>query len=271
MTLITGLLVSTPVWTFAWSPSGHRVTGRAALGMLDETARTRVIAILSSGLPGTGNPDTARAIDQACNWPDSVRKQPGWEWSAPLHYVNIPRGANHYDRQRDCRDGMCVTEGILKYAAELQRDDLSPQRRWQALAFLCHLVGDIHQPLHAGFRDDRGANTVRVEYHGEQWNLHQFWDGVLIRERMHDEDAMVARLSHPGTADEPWSLLEPAAWTSESHGIARRKAYPAGTVINDTFANESWPIILGQLELASLRLARILNAVLGEGAVESGR
>ena len=268
---VAGLLFTAPLAAIAWGPAGHRITGRAALEMLDETARAEVVALLESGSPSGGRQGVAAAIDEACNWPDAAREQQAWKWSAPLHYVNIPRGANEYDRQRDCRDGLCVTEGILRYADELRRPNLSAQRRWQAFAFVCHLTGDIHQPLHAGFRDDRGGNQVNIAYRGERWNLHEFWDGVLIRERMHDEDAMVEKLACPGTASGTWSLLEPADWATQSHHLARTKGYTHSHVVTEAFSDQSWHIVQAQLEHAARRLARLLNAVLGQGEVETGR
>ncbi len=103
------MLATTPMDLPAWGPEGHRVIGRAAFDLLDDTARERVLGLLGdpapAGVPG--------ALDEACNWPDAIRDRDGWRWSAPLHYVNIPRHDDRYDRERDCPDGRCVTEGIL--------------------------------------------------------------------------------------------------------------------------------------------------------------
>ena len=194
---IGALLLMAAVDVQAWGEEGHRVIGRAAFALLDDTARQAVLDLL--GNPGPGG--AGDAIGHACNWPDHVRDEPGWRWSSPFHYVNLPRHDNAYDRERDCRDGRCVTEGVLKFAGQLTRDGLEQEKRWQAFAFTCHLVADLHQPLHAGFRDDRGGNTVDVEYRGEDWNLHQFWDGVLARERLQDEATLIGQLSRAARAD----------------------------------------------------------------------
>ena len=234
--------------------------------MLDGTARQVVVDILAAG-PGGPPPNPARGLDEACNWPDTVREQATWKWSAPLHYVNIPRSADSYDRQRDCPEGLCVTEGIIRYATELGRDQLPAIQRWRALAFLCHLTGDLHQPLHAGFRDDRGGNNIDIEYRGQEWNLHQFWDSVLIRERIRDENVMLERMTGDVAAGNEWRLADVAHWTSESHRIAATRAYPGHHVIDKAFADKAWEITEKQLRLAAQRLAIILNATLGEGEV----
>ena len=270
--LLTGLLMTASP-SQAWGPQGHRLVGESAAGMLRPGTRIRVEEILAYAPSET----LADAIDLACNWPDGVRTQEGWTWSAPLHYVNIPRYSQQYERERDCPDGLCVTEGILRYANELTYPGLGPERRWQAFAFLCQLVADLHQPLHAGFLDDRGGNLVEIEYHGETWNLHRFWDSVLIRERLDDERAMVADLqnsvSRPPVGWDPASVI---SWTEESHRIARESAYPQQELISEAFADRSWTIIQQQLRLAATRLALILNTVLGDeedpaGPAESGR
>jgi len=250
---------------FAWSSEGHRLIGQAAFELLDDSARAAVLELL-------GNPrdkSIAKEIDFACNWPDRIREQSRWTWTAPLHYVNIPRHTDEYDRERDCPDGRCVTEGILDFADQLTYDELDKKKRWQAFSFVCHLVGDLHQPLHAGFRDDLGANTVDVVFRGEKWNLHEFWDGVLVRERLVDENRLVENLVAAGreTAALDWHAPDVRRWTEESHALAKNSAYPDAEAIDDAFADRSWIIIQERWERAAGRLAQVLNAVLGENEV----
>lgn len=249
----------------AWGPEGHRIIGRAAYGLLDETARSAVGELLGVAR-GTS---IAGEMDKACNWPDTIREQDGWRWSAPLHYVNIPRHTPHYERARDCPDGRCVTEGVLEYANQLTLDELDSERRWQAFAFVCHLVADLHQPLHAGFRDDRGGNSVNVQYNGEMYNLHAFWDGVLPREYRIDEELAVRVLSTQAgdLAGMDWSPSAVIGWTNESHALAAEFAYPGKNVIDREFADRAWMITGQRWALASARLAQVLNAVLGETSV----
>jgi len=248
----------------AWGSLGHGVIGNAAVAALNPAPRARLLDILQAPSADT----LAAAVDEACFWPDMARESPDWSRSSPLHYVNIPRSSNRYDRQRDCPEGLCLTEGILKYADELARPGLDHERRWQAFAWLCHLVGDLHQPLHAGFRDDRGGNQVKVEYRGERFNLHRFWDRVLVNERMGSDEGWTT----PGdptvgaAAAGQWAPADLIAWTEESHALAAARAYPPTSVIDDDFANASWALIQQQWQKAATRLALILNAVLTEEA-----
>ena len=258
MRLQAFLLLALPVAAFAWGTDGHRIVGVNALPLLDDSARAVVIEIL-------GN-DSDEAIGKACSWPDTVQKTTQWEWSAPMHYVNIPHSAVQYDRERDCANGMCVTEAIMKYANELSRPGLNDEQRWQAFAWLCHLVGDLHQPLHAGYRDDRGGNEVDVEYKGKSYNLHQFWDQVVIRERLGSGDSWTRPYPDSAWTRSPgiWNPKDVMSWTDESHALASKSAYPPGPVIDQPFADQSWLIIRQQWQKASWRLAQTLNAVVGE-------
>ena len=260
---ITCLFLSPSV--LAWGAQGHRIIGAAAFEMLDDTARSEVLSLL-------GNPpesDMAESLAAACTWPDTVRKDAKWNWSAPLHYVNIPRHTPHYDRERDCPDGRCVAEGIVHFANRLAYPSQDNDKRFQDFAFVCHLVADLHQPLHAGFRDDRGANAVDIEFRGEEWNLHQFWDSVNVRAHLEDEPAMVQSLvSHGrGRAAAGWNPAEVKAWAEESHALAAEMAYPESRVIVEVFSQRSWELTVSQWQLASERLARVLNAALGESEV----
>ena len=254
-----------PADSRAWGAAGHRIVGVEAMNLLDARARASVVEILGG--------DSVDLIDAACSWPDVVRKTPEWEWSAPLHFVNIPRSSAHFDRQRDCPDGLCVTDAIARYANELSNPALDPERRWQAFAWVCHLVGDLHQPLHAGYEDDRGGNYVEIEYRGETANLHQFWDRVLIRSRLGPNDDW----ERPGAGHEcntSLGTLNPSeiiTWTDESHALAAKSAYPPGRVIDERFAEHSWLIVRRQWQKASWRLARILNTTLGEGEILTDR
>jgi len=250
----------------AWGQAGHSAIGRAALSQLEQGIREKLMTILGV----SSEQALTEAVDEACFWPDTVRDTPEWSWSSPQHYVNIPRSAEHYDRQRDCPDGLCVTEAISKYAAQIQRPGLDAGRRWQAFAWLCHLVGDLHQPLHAGFRDDRGGNLVEIEYRGERSNLHRFWDSLLVEERQRESgraQALVAPFLLGASAD-PWQPRDVISWTEESHALASGRAYPPHTIIDEAFANASWEMIQQQWLRAAVRLATLLGAVLETGSVQ---
>jgi hypothetical protein len=249
------LLATAPA--FAWGPDGHRVVGFLATREMSWEARARLRDIL-----GTDDPVAAA---ESCNWPDQYRATDEGAWSAPLHYVNVPAGADDYDRRRDCPGGACSAEAIKRFAAELGNERLPPQRRRQAWAWVCHLAADIHQPMHSGYRHDRGGNDVPVEFMGRDMNLHAFWDHALIELNYTDWTRLAADLKPllPPVEAHAWRPENADRWVRESHGLLRQSGYPDSEHISREFAAAGWLLARRQLALAATRLAALANAELG--------
>ena len=131
-------------------------------------------------------------------------------------------------------------------------------------------MGDIHQPLHSGFADDRGGNSVNIEFDGEQMNLHAFWDFKLINLHTQTHAELVRLLgSCPFEEQEQaWSPYVVDDWTNESHALAIRAVYREGMSttgifpLDAAYVKDSWPVAQQQVELAANRLAWILNTKL---------
>lgn len=243
--------------THAWAPEGHTAIGILALERLQPDTRDRLEDIV-------GTLDE-QAIADACIWPDTIRDEKKWEWSKPLHYVNIPRGEDSFDEARDCKKGRCATGAIKKYAAELGDASLSKEKRQQAFNWLCHVVGDLHQPMHAGFGDDRGGNTVQLMVRGEEKSLHYYWDSELTRHYAGEWQDLYRILG--STPLDPlagtWSPDDVNTWTEESHRIARDEAYPPKDPKDNAWERKAWEIAQQRLRLAATRLAQVIETVLG--------
>jgi hypothetical protein len=256
-----------------WGLDGHTAVGVIAIQQLQPQALHELESIV--------DPLTTQAVEQACNWPDVLRETDAGKWSSPLHYVNIPRGEESYSTARDCplpppglasadRPGrFCVTESIKFFATELADTRADEERRWQAFAWLCHLVGDLHQPLHAGYGDDRGGNDVEVVFNDEPIELHEFWDSALIGQQAGSWQYLVGELGvfPPAEAGSGWSPSMVDDWTTESHNLDRNFVYTAPKYIDAAYAQQSWEVIEQQIRLAGQRLATIINHQLQ--AVES--
>ena len=103
-------------------------------------------------------------------WADELRaKDPGLgKRSAGWHYVNIGEDDCQYDVERNCRNGNCVVEALKTQTAILGDRSRPDAERAQALKFVVHFVGDIHQPMHAGYGHDKGGNDFQVQYNGRR-------------------------------------------------------------------------------------------------------
>jgi len=242
--------------TLAWSADGHTSIGILAISQLQAESRHELENIIG--------PLDEQAMAKACNWPDEIRETEEWDWSARLHYINIPRGDFVYLESRDCPDQQCATQAIKRYATELANRESPMEQRWQAFAWLCHLVGDLHQPLHAGFEDDRGGNDFDIIFKGEQMNLHGFWDFELINQHAGSWQNLVRLLSTSpvSRATSNWSPEMVNDWTNESHQLAKLAVYPAIRNIDETYVQKSWELTQKQISSAVSRLALIINSEL---------
>ncbi|HEY5775101.1 MAG TPA: S1/P1 nuclease [Xanthomonadales bacterium] len=249
----------------SWGAHVHTAIGILAVEQLQPETLLILEDIIS--------PLTRQAMAEACNWPDVIRETEEGKWGGSLHYVNIPRGDEVYTSLRDCPEQPgpserptqhCATEAIKFFATGLVNPQASKEQRWQSFAWLCQLVGDLHQPLHTGYADDRGGNDVNVVFNGEAMNLHHFWDFALANQRAGSWQYLVGELSEfpPVRAASGWSPEMVDDWTNESHKLAGESVYPANPEIDEVYAQQSWELIQKQIRLAASRLALIINSEL---------
>ncbi|MGH8116265.1 MAG: S1/P1 nuclease [Rhodanobacteraceae bacterium] len=253
--VLAGLLLWAPA-AFAWGPLGHRIVADLAAAQLTPAARAEVARLLAV----TG----ARDLSQVANWADRLRDtDPAlFRRTKRLHYVNFHSADCIYDLPRDCRRGDCAVAAVDKYSAILANRANPPAQRAQALAFVVHFVGDVHQPLHADYRDDAGGNDFQVRGRGRGTNLHKVWDSLMLNSAhlsaaayTHKLEAERAPIAAGGT---------PAQWAEESCRIDRDGGvYPASRFIDAAYVARERPIAEQRLRQAGARLAGLLNRDLG--------
>jgi len=259
--LIWLTLLALPIHSaLAWGGDGHRIVGDIASRHLTPQAALWVADLLEQS--GESNPTLA----SVSTWADQVRGSSEWNYTAPWHYVNLPMGGGFtYDAGRDCPTEGCVVEAIALCRAVLEAEDTESLSEPEALMFLDHFIGDLHQPLHAGYEEDRGGNSIRVTFFGQSRNLHSVWDSGIIgqtgREWEDYADLLDARLTPQQIAD--WSTLDEEAWTNQSYDLAVEYAYSVseGDNLGDAYQALVLPIVEQQLQRGGLRLAATLNAI----------
>lgn len=250
-----------------WGGDGHRLICEIAWRHLTPEAK-RLVDDLRQGEPGT--------FAQSCTWADEVR--PDRPETSAFHFINIKSGAAGVDLQRDCADPVkrCVVWAIKHYAYVLGNNAMARSERAEALKFIGHFVGDLHQPLHAGRLEDLGGNNIRVAFFGDRgtersaMNLHRVWDSAI---------AQRAQLSYPAAADAltaqitsvqavQWSNTDVIAWTNESFRLAEDFVYSVanGGEIGDPYYDRAATIVRQRIQQAGIRLAFLLNEVARGGA-----
>jgi len=272
--LTVALAAGASVGTSAWGGQAHRLVARVAASHLTPVAGRAVRSLLD----GASLADVSVWADQ-----EEDRDPQTSSW----HYVNIPAEAASYARERDCpvsngrgRRGQpdswrnCVVDRILYNEERVANRALTRAERAAALKFLVHLVADVHQPLHA-IDLARGGNRIDVVAFGSTncaprgatpfaCNLHGVWDSTLVLHRRLNDDRYVAELERE-IARNGWSAGNgtPADWANESHAIAKRVLLSAGGAVDESYFRAHLPVIDERLARAGLRLAAVVNRLVG--------
>ncbi|MCF6293447.1 MAG: S1/P1 nuclease [Robiginitomaculum sp.] len=234
----------------AWGSTGHRVTGAIAEPMLSEDARSQVREILGT-----------EGLAEASTWPDFMRASPDKFWqreARSYHYVTVPKDKTY--QQVGAPDRGDAVTALKKFAAVLQDPDASRDEKALALRFTIHLVGDLHQPLHAGNGKDRGGNSFSVVYFDNPTNLHSVWDSAMVdREKLSYSEKskwLQSKITEDQISD--WSNADPLVWIAESTKL-RDTIYPKQQIISWEYTFNNIGIVDQRLSQAGVRLAIYLN------------
>lgn len=229
-----GLALATSVPAHAWGHKGHRIIAEIAEDHLTPATITALRRLMGSG-----------DIVQYATWADGIRHER--PETAPWHYVNIPADSNGYDAHRDCPEGDCIVEKIEEFSAILRDQKRSSEDRQEAVVFLVHLVGDIHQPMHA-IEDARGGNDVPdVEFGNaicglHSCELHSTWDSGMIRHTGLTEQHYVHRLEAIITTDHLRASGDAEQWANESFHDAKGAWIGPDTDIDENYFRRELPI-----------------------------
>ena len=298
LAFVSSLLISPAAR--AWDPAGHMLVGQIAWLRSTPAVREKVDALVKD-LEATYNEGKRYNFVTAGCWMDDMRSKKDYAWSK-WHYVNIPWTA---DGSAFALPQAPHVVSALDESLQTLRDPASSrQKRVEAVGMLIHFVGDIHQPLHATDRGDRGGNGVLVTgvpftdlWPGTVPNLHAFWDKAFRFEGRGEK--IVELWQCPPTAERPAAdgegvirseamrIMEqyPEAklpllavksgavdWARESHLLGCKAGYPPGaeagddrvTPIPPEFASSAQKIAMERIALAGYRLGQLLSEVLGD-------
>jgi len=242
----------------AWGPEGHALVARIAEAQLTPAVHARVMAILGPGV----------SMASISSWPDQIRRSR--PETALWHFIDIPITAPHLDMARDCPKGDCVIAKIEEFRKALADPATPGPARREALLFLIHFIGDMHQPLHCSDNQDRGGNEVHTMFFGQPMNLHSVWDSGLLG-RMGKEDELLPGLSAESMRHEKKLARGTVEdWAEQSHKSAVKVVYGKlpkvgqgqPEPVDQKYEAVADPLIRLQLERAGARLARVLNEAL---------
>lgn len=238
----------------AWGFTGHRITGELAEQHLSGATRAHIQLILGR-----------ESLSEAVTWADEMRRtapSPFWQsTSVPWHYVTVPTGQMYSIERHAPPEGDAAT-ALRKFRKTLRNRAATRDEKQLALRFAIHIIGDLHQPLHAGRGSDRGGNEVQVTFFGEATNLHSVWDFAMIDRQGLSFTEYAARLRNRTRPEDviAWWQSDPHTWISESVTL-RETIYPENPSLSREYAFRHLPIVERRLAQSGVRMAAWLNSV----------
>ena len=274
-----------PVSVSGWSGDGHRIIARIASEFLRDSGKYFVAEHLTDGDASK----VEKALIDHSIYADTV------EWSHDLHFAHTPyRACAPFEMERDCPlvggARRCIVTAIANYTMRASDVELSLEERGEAIKFLIHLVGDIHNPLHVGFAEDSGGNLINLA-HPSGKSLHNVWDYTLVNRKQGEHGVFKENDEEDA---EPWKLSEALlkeisashsymlnmqgaaaidiatamasetalAYTCElAYKNEQREWVETGTALSEEYLGTRSETAMELLKLSGIRLAEILNNI----------
>ncbi|RPD98196.1 S1/P1 Nuclease [Aureibaculum marinum] len=236
-----------------WGPTGHRTTGKIAESHL----KKRVLKKIDKLLDG-------QSLAFVSTFGDEIKSDKRYNEFYSWHYINMPFDKT-YETSKKNPKGDLVT-GINKCIEVLKDNNSTKEDKAFYLKMLVHLVGDLHQPMHIGRPEDKGGNTIQVQWFGRGTNLHRVWDSDMIKEwgmsylELADnaEDLSKAQIK----VIEQGTVID---WVNEVHQTTKKvyNSVKVGENLRYQYNYDHFNTARHQLQLAGIRLAKLLNDIFG--------
>lgn len=270
------LLSLAPTPALAWSSQAHEIICEIAWQRFTPAAKKLVRDLRRV------DREAWKTFSASCAWADAVRERDGdYAATSTYHYVNVPPGVAGVAPERDCDEPKrCVTWAIAHYGRQLADRTVASRTRADALKFLAHFIGDVHQPLHVGRAADRGGNEIAVDFlgdfgscrRGKERDLHEVWDRTFLEragDRWPQAAERLAKAISPAQAA-TWSSTDILAWANESYRLCESFVYDLPRSvrhcgqrryarIDEHYSRKALRISRERLQQAGVRLAHVID------------
>lgn len=234
----------------SWGVVGHKTVADIAYNHLTPQAKSAVAQLL-------GNESMA----DVASWADEILGQADYKATAPDHYLNLPLGLSHdaFVSNVQGQENRNVYKA-LQHDADVLRDPTSTAtEKTEALKFMIHFVGDMHQPMHVSRAADKGGNTIQVRYEDKGTNLHTLWDSKLLQHGGLNDMQLAEKFDHVSDAQvTAWQKTPVIDWAWESYQVATQLyadvEKPKGNFIGDAYYNKYMPVIQQRIQQAGIIL-----------------
>jgi hypothetical protein len=243
--VITCLIILLPSTnTFAWGNKGHSLVAEVAFRYTNDNSRQNVLKYLDG-----------MSIVDASVWMDKMKGNQSFNFMQPYHYVNFKIGETVSEPSGDN-----IIKQINLTLKELDHiDSLTNDEIRTSLLYLFHLIGDLHQPLHTGYKDDKGGNSVQVSFLGKGSNIHSVWDTAIIENKKLTLDECLIINKYSIKELKEIQKINTLSWAKESRSFLDKVYKIHNNKIDDKYINANYPIIKEQILKAGIRLASVLD------------
>ncbi len=243
------LITITVSYALGWGSTGHRATGWIAEKYLSKKAKKQLERILKG-----------QSLAMVSTWMDDVRSDTAYDYMTDWHWVTLPLGQRYEESVKNPNGD--IIEALERIIKEMKSKKLSDQQQLIYVMIITHLIGDLHQPLHVGGRDDKGGNDVKLQWFREDSNLHRVWDSDMIDETRLSYTELAQSLDKPSEEQiKKWqsSTIRDCAYESQSYD---KQVYNyKGTRLGYSYSYYNYHIVRLRLLQAGVRLAGILNDI----------
>lgn len=251
------------LFLLSWGVTGHRTIGKIAENHLSARAKAAIQELL-------GN----QSLADVSTWADEVRSQPEYKKTGSWHYLNLPLGLSYPEFEKQVK-GM-TEENVYSALQKCERDLLDKgttrAQKTEALKFIVHFVGDLHQPMHVSRAEDKGGNTIQLNYEGKGLNLHSLWDTYLLEHQGLGYEQLAEKYSVVSAQQiKQWQSDPLIKWIWESYEISSQLYAEVdrmnGRSIDEAYYKAHIGIIGERIQKAGIRLAGVLNELFQNGVV----
>ncbi|MDA9774363.1 S1/P1 nuclease [Saprospiraceae bacterium] len=245
------IIVSSFTTSVAWGPTGHRATGEIAEDYLKRKTKKKVDKILGG-----------KSLAFVSTFGDEIKADRTFKKYSSWHYVNIDDGKKYGDETPSEYGDLVV--GIETCISVLKDKTSSIEDQEFHLKMLVHFVGDLHQPLHVGLKEDKGGNDFQVRWFDKGTNLHRVWDSDMINHFNMSYEELADNADQLSKAEiaqiESGSVLD---WVHESQAMAKKvyASAESGDNLKYRYMYYYFNTLRSQLQKGGIRLAKILNDI----------
>ncbi|MBW4890625.1 S1/P1 nuclease [Mucilaginibacter sp. HMF5004] len=240
----------------SWGIIGHRTVAKIAENHLTSKAKEEIAKLL-------GN----ESLPDVANWADEIRSDQRYNFTAPWHYVNLPGGLTfeQFKQAVITMPGDNIFKVIVDCERTLTSDKKSKVQKAMALKYLVHFIGDLHQPMHISHAEDKGGNSIDINFFNVSGNLHNLWDSALIEHAKNNDYSKLAQAYDTATPEQinKWQADDIMIWLWESYQISSilYEEVKDNKELGEDYYQEHIAILQKQIDKGGIRLAGQLNAI----------